>query len=195
MKQNARLFTLLLLGGAVLLLPRPREMLIAGSCANDSQCSAPDGACDETTSTCVQCVANGNTAQTSTDCCSGYIDPNTNQCANQASCYGCSNDGSCSTCSGSPACDQSNGACVSCVQDGDAAQSASDCCGGTINEYTGVCETCNICSSDSNCTDCSEVCDLSNETCGSCVPTGDTAQDPSECCSGFANYDNGYQCE
>lgn len=196
MNRNTRFLGLLLMASLLLLLLHPPVRLFATSCSQDSQC--PTGyVCDESASTCVySCVENGHRAQVSSDCCSGYLDPDTDLCNTPTTCNGCSNDQSCTTCSGKPACDQSDGACVDCVQDGHAAQTASDCCGGNINQSTGVCETCYTCFSDSGCSACSTVCDKSNETCVSCVTSGDYAQSEWDCCSGNGNYDNGeYQCE
>lgn len=196
MNRGTRLAAIIVFAAVVLLLPlpRPQQRLLATSCTTDGQCSAPDGACDKTTSTCVQCVANGHSALSQSDCCSDYLDPSTNLCATNKSCSGCGNDGNCSQCASGNACDQSDAQCVSCVQDGHSAEVASDCCGGFLNN-SGVCETCDACSDDSRCSDCEEYCDLSNEHCTSCVPDGDVAEQPFDCCSGFADYSNGYYCE
>lgn len=170
MNRRIKLAAIIVFAVAVLLLPlpRPQHTLLATSCTTDGQCSAPDGACDKTTSTCVQCVANGHSALSQSDCCSDYLDPSTNLCATNNSCSGCGNDGNCSQCASGNACDQSQAKCVSC----------------------------NACFSDTSCSNCQEACDLSNHACTSCVPYGDYAPQEGDCCDGLGNYDNGmYYCE
>lgn len=197
MNRRIKLAAIIVFAVAVLLLPlpRPQHTLLATSCTTDGQCSAPDGACDKTTSTCVQCVANGHSALSQSDCCSDYLDPSTNLCATNKSCSGCGNDGNCSQCASGNACDQSDAQCVSCVQDGHSAQLASDCCGGFLGQ-DGRCVSCNACFSDTSCSNCQEACDLSNHACTSCVPYGDYAPQEGDCCDGLGNYDNGmYYCE
>jgi|SRR5579885_609559 len=118
----------------ILIIIFTRRSTSTVKCTSDSNCSGATPKCNTSTGTCVGCLANS-------DCPSGKVCTNGNNCVNKT----CQSN---SDCSGStPICNTGNGLCVQCLQASDCSVSGSTCnangqcvspCTGPPNTVTNV---------------------------------------------------------
>ena len=122
-------------------------------------CSGAKPACNETTQTCVECVADGNCSGSKPACNTG-----------NNTCVQCMKDGNCP--GGTPLCDTSSNICVQCKSNSDCTSTSSSLCRAG---------TCSPCAQDADCSQIAGKNACKTGTCVQCVVANESACSGNSC--------------